>query len=162
MGTHNEGHGKNGKPYKIGNTREDGSYAVGKSRPPTQTRFAVNDGRKRGRRPKGQRNFDSDWAEELERTVKVIKNGKEIRTTAHRAQVMKTMELGSKGKERSQELIFRQAERVQQSRRQANTQNDERLIAAWLEQQQDSAFTSIVGDDAEATLPNGEGGDGHE
>ncbi|MGE3628179.1 MAG: hypothetical protein AB7G34_17610, partial [Hyphomicrobiales bacterium] len=44
---------KDGKPFAPGNTSEDGSYIVGNKRAPVEHRFAVNDGRKRGRRIKG-------------------------------------------------------------------------------------------------------------
>jgi hypothetical protein len=127
-----DGRRKDGKPYKEGNTLPDGDYKVGRGRTPEETRFAPNDGRKRGRRPKGSRNFDKDWEEELSRPVKVVRNGKPIRVSAHHAQVMKTLELANKGKERSQELVFRQAERLGERERQASSRSDDELIAAWL------------------------------
>ena len=127
-----DGRRRDGKPFKEGNTRPDGSYGIGKCRTPEKTRFAVGDGRKRGRRPKGSRNFEKDWEEELTRTVKVVRNGKPIRVSAHHAQVMKTLELANKGKERSQELVFRQAERLGERARQASSRSDDELIAAWM------------------------------
>lgn len=126
------GRRKDGKPFKEGNTREDGSYGVGKCRTPEHTRFAAGDGRKRGKRPKGARNFEKDWEEELSKSVRVVRNGKTIKVSAHHAQVMKTLELASKGKERSQELVFRQAERLGQRNRQASSRGDDELIAVWL------------------------------
>jgi hypothetical protein len=127
-----DGRRKDGKPFKDGNTRPDGSFKVGKSRTPEETRFAVGDGRKRGRRPKGSRNFEKDWEEELTRRVKVVRNGKPIKVSAHHAQVMKTLEMANKGKERSQELVFRQAERLGERARQTSSRSDDELIAAWL------------------------------
>lgn len=126
------GRRRDGKPFKDGNTRDDGSYKVGKGRTPEETRFAKDDGRKRGKRPKGSRNFEKDWEEELRRPVTVARNGKTIKVSAHHAQVMKTLELASKGKERSQELVFRQAERLGERARQASSRSDDELIAAWL------------------------------
>jgi hypothetical protein len=142
------GRRKDGKPYKDGNTASDGSYRVGKNRTPEQTRFAVDDGRKRGRRPKGVRTFDKDWEEELSKPVRVIRNGKSIKVSAHHAQVMKTLELASKGKERSQELIFRQAERLGERKRQLSSKSDDELIADWLVQQLGpSPEPAVVSDD---------------
>ena len=143
-----DGRRKDGKPYKDGNTREDGSYGIGKNRTPEHSRFAVNDGRKRGKRPKGARNFETDWEEELSKPVRVIRNGKSIKVSAHHAQVMKTLELASKGKERSQELVFRQAERVGERKRTASSKSDDELIAAWLaELSSPSDEPTVVSDD---------------
>ena len=150
-----EGRRKDGKPFKEGNTRPDGSYMVGKGRTPEQTRFALGDGRKRGKRPKGSRNFDKDWEEELSKSVRVLRNGKTIKVSAHHAQVMKTLELASKGKERSQELVFRQAERVGERRRQASSRSDDDLIAAWLaELASPSDEPTVVSDDADHARNN--------
>lgn len=143
-----DGRRKDGKPYKDGNTRADGSYEVGKGRTPERTRFAVDDGRKRGKRPKGSRNFDTDWEEELTRPVRVVRNGKPIKVSAHHAQVMKTLELAGKGKERSQELVFRQADRLAERVRPVSSRSDDELIAAWLaDLSAHSEEPVIVGDD---------------
>lgn len=142
------GRRKDGKPFKDGNTRPDGSYEVGKGRTPEATRFVSGDGRKRGRRPKGSRNFAKEWEQELSKTVMVVRNGRQIRVSAHHAQVMKTLELASKGKERSQELLFRQADRIAERRRERSSASDDELIAAW--KAQGSSLpeeAQIVGDD---------------
>ena len=144
------GRRKDGKPFKEGNTRPDGSFEIGKGRTPVATRFAVGDGRKRGKRPKGARNFEKDWEEELSKSVRVVRNGKTIKVSAHHAQVMKTLELASKGKERSQELVFRQAERLGDRKRQASSKSDDELIAAWMgELSAPSEAPTIVSDDDE-------------
>ena len=151
------GRRKDGKPFKDGNTREDGSYITGKCRTPEQTRFAVGDGRKRGKRQKGSGNFEKDWEEELGKTVRVVRNGKTIRVSAHHAQVMKTLEMASKGKERSQELVFRQADRIQERTFKTSTKTDDDLIADWLAQQLGPAIEPVVvGDDfgEEDTAPS--------
>lgn len=142
------GRRKDGKPFKDGNTRPDGSYEIGKGRTPEKTRFATGDGRKRGKRPKGSRNFEKDWEEELSKSVRVVRNGKTIKVSAHHAQVMKTLELASKGKERSQELLFRKAERLGERAPQASSTGDDELIAAWLaELSSPSEGPTIVSDD---------------
>ena len=156
------GRRKDGKPFKEGNTREDGSYINGKCRTPERTRFAVGDGRKRGQRPTGSRNFEKDWEEELSKPVRVLRNGKTIRVSAHHAQVMKTLEMASKGKERSQELVFRQADRIQEKTLKTSTKTDDELIADWLAQQLGPAIKPVVvGDDlGEAdTAPSAAAGD---
>lgn len=152
------GRRKDGKPFKDGNTRSDGGYEVGKGRTPEGTRFAVGDGRKRGRRPKGSRDFAKEWEEELSKKVLVVRNGKKIRVTAHHAQVMKALEFASKGRERSQELLFRQADRIIQRRRERSSTSDDALIAAW--RAQDSVVpveAEVVGDDNDDIAEHGEG-----
>lgn len=57
------GRRQDGRPFAEGNVRDDGSYLVGKARPPQATRFAKGDGRPRGRRPKGTRNLATEWDE---------------------------------------------------------------------------------------------------
>lgn len=142
---------KDGKPFKDGNTRADGSYEVGKGRTPERTRFAQGDGRRRGRRPKGSRNFEKDWEEELSKPVRVVRNGKTIKVSAHHAQVMKTLELASKGKERSQELVFRQADRLGERARRVSSKSDDELIAAWLAEVSPAPEKpTVVSDDASA------------
>jgi hypothetical protein len=149
-----DGRRKDGRPFKEGNTRTDGSFEIGKGRTPERTRFAVGDGRKRGKRPKGSRNFDKDWEQELTRSVRVVRNGKPIKVSAHHAQVMKTLELANKGKERSQELVFRQAERLGERARPTSSRSDDELIAAWLaELSAPPEELTIVSDDDD---PSGE------
>lgn len=152
-----DGRRKDGKPYKDGNTRPDGSNNVGKGRTPEATRYATGDGRKRGQRKNGSRNFEKDWEEELNKPVRVVRNGKTIKVSAHHAQVMKTLELASKGKERSQELVFRQAERLGDRARQTSSRSDDELIAAWLaELSAPPDEPTIVSDDDEIPAKNEE------
>ena len=67
---------KDGQAFKEGNTRADGSFAVGKNRPPEQHRFRENDGRQRGRREKGKKNLLTEWREELDTKIEVTEGGK--------------------------------------------------------------------------------------
>jgi hypothetical protein len=140
---------KDGRPFAEGNVREDGDYRVGKGRTPEHTRFAANDGRRRGKRPKGSRNFDKDWEEELSRKVSITRDGRELRVSAHHAQVMTTMSLAAKGRERSQELVFRKASEVAERKRSVQSRSDDALIAEWMAQQQSAASdeAEVVGDD---------------
>ena len=145
------GRRRDGQPYADGNTRGDGDYRVGRNRPPEHSRFRVGDGRRRGRRPKGQRNFDKDWEEELGRTVQLTRDGKAMRVTAHRAQVMTALSLAAKGRERSQELVFRKAGELADRRRTTQSQGDDALIAEWFARQglaqANGDEPTIVGDD---------------
>lgn len=143
---------RDGRPYAEGNTGEDGGYVVGKGRPPAHGRFKKDDGRRRGRRPKGQRNFDKDWEDELGRTVKLTRDGREIRVSAHKAQVMMAMALAAKGKERSQDLVFRKAAELADRKRSVQSATDDALIAEWLSQQANMGSMDdpvIVGDDGQ-------------
>src|SRR5690606_5725246 len=77
------------KPFKHGNVGPDGQYTVGKGKPPRHSQFAVGDGRKRGRRAKGQRNFDTEFEEEARRKITLRENGKERRITKLRSAIVR-------------------------------------------------------------------------
>ena len=79
---------KASSPYKPDNVGPDGQYIVGKGRPPKHTRFAAGDGRKRGRRPKGQKNFDTEFQEEAKRKVTIREGGEERRVSKQRAAII--------------------------------------------------------------------------
>ncbi|WP_126177103.1 DUF5681 domain-containing protein [Tsuneonella rigui] len=84
-----EGRRKDGKPFKPDNTRDDGSYVVGKGRPPEAGKFATGDGRKRGRRRKGDRNADTDFEEEYNRKITLAEGGAKRRVSKGRAATMR-------------------------------------------------------------------------
>ena len=73
-----EGRRKDGRPFKAGNTRDDGSYDVGKGRPPVSKRYKEGDGRKRGRRGKGVRGLKTVLAAELSAHQTVGINGRAV------------------------------------------------------------------------------------
>jgi hypothetical protein len=79
-------------PYRPGNVGEDGDYIVGYGRPPSATRFAAGDGRRRGRRPKGVRNFDTDFAEEAARLVPVREKDKVRKVSKQRASIIRLLD----------------------------------------------------------------------
>lgn len=142
-----EGRRKDGKPFKEGNTRDDGSYDVGKNRTPLHTRFAEGDGRKRGRRAKGVKNFDTDWDKELNKTVTLKVNGERRRMTAHRAQVKVTMDAGAKGNIKAQQIIYDKAARVAAAKAERGVYSDDGIIEAWYAQRREEDRKAIVGDD---------------
>ena len=144
-----EGRRKDGQPFKQGNTREDGSYEVGRSRPPKSTQFAAGDGRKRGKRDKGVKNFDTDWEKELNKTVTIKVNGEPKRMSAYRAQVKVTMDAGAKGNIKAQQIIYDRAERIKNDKAERSAFNDDGILEAWYAQRQAEERKGVVGDDAE-------------
>ncbi len=130
---------KDGKPIKEGNTREDGSYEVGRDRPPPEHRFGVNDGRKRGRRPKGVRNFDTEYREESQRQFSFDEAGKKRTASKRLATIVRTFDNAiSRGKERSISLIFEQERRLadrEAVKEQRLPQSDQEIIEQFLSEQ---------------------------
>lgn len=107
------GRRKNGQPYKEGNTRRDGSYEVGRNRPPTKGQFSVGDGRKRGRRAKGVRNTDTEFARELNRTMVVKENGVERKVTKSHAVDLRLIDNATrKGDNRAIEMVDARRRRI--------------------------------------------------
>ena len=90
-----------------GNRNPDGSYVVGKSRPPEHGKFRVGDNRPRGRRQKNTRNFKSDLAEELNIKISVSENGALHKVTKQRATIKVLTEKALKGNVRALDLLLR-------------------------------------------------------
>jgi hypothetical protein len=72
---------KDGRPYAPDNTREDGSYINGHKRPPIEHRFAVGDGRKRGRRGRGSKGLKTHLEEALRTQQSVRINGEPVKAS---------------------------------------------------------------------------------
>ena len=130
------GRRKDGRPYKDHNTREDGSYLVGRNRPPEQTRFAENDGRPRGRRPKGVRNADTAFTRELSRKMTIKENGVERKVSKSHAVDLRLIDNATrKGDNRAIEMVDQRrrriAEAAEQNRR-YHTLSDEEILLAYL------------------------------
>lgn len=98
--------------YKAGNTRSDGSYVVGRGRPPEGGKFRKGDGRNRGRRKKGTKNFATDLREELNSKITVKVGGEPRQVTRQRALVMRLMDNASRGHTQAIKLIMDYAERL--------------------------------------------------
>lgn len=130
-----QGFRKDGKPFKADNTRDDGTYAVGKNRPPEAGRFTKGDGRKRGKRKKGVRNHDSEFMEELGRKVVVRENGHERKVSKGRAADIRLIENGvAKGQNKALEMIDERRRRIADKEEQArlyNTASDEEILEGW-------------------------------
>lgn len=130
---------KAGSRYKPGNVGPDGEYVVGKGRPPKHTRFAADDGRRRGRRPKGQRNFDTEFEEEAQRKVTIREGGKERRVNKLRTVIIRAFDnAGSKGQNPAIAGIFNQVQKMAERRlpkEDGLKPEEEALLDAWVEQQ---------------------------
>lgn len=123
--------------FAAGNIDDDGDYIVGKNRPPKDKRFAVGDGRPRGRRAKGQRNFDTELLEELRRMVTVRENGRERRVSKLRSTIIRFVDNASgRGQNPAIALLvnnlIRIAEKDLNRPDQAIGRADQALIDAWL------------------------------
>lgn len=127
------GRGKSGQPYKEGNTRSDGSYAVGKGRTSPHTRFAQNDGRPRGRRAKGTRNAATEWNEELNERMVLTEGGRKKKVNKLRAVIKAAVNQSLKGNVRAMEITLRNAPAADSGPR-IVAPDDAAIIAQWLEE----------------------------
>jgi hypothetical protein len=122
---------KDGKPFKEGNTREDGSHKVGKNRPPSEHWFASGDGRKRGTRAKGQKNLLTQWREELDATITLTEGGKTKKVTKRRALIKSQIDRAIKKSDRASENALRYAE-LSEKRDPGLQEDDLKIIEQWL------------------------------
>lgn len=154
------GRRKDGLPFKEGNTRDDGSYAVGKNRAPESGRFAVGDGRKRGKRAKGMRNADTDFEEEYNRRVTVSEGGKKRTVSKGRASVIRLLDNGySKGQTSAIIEIDRRHQRLLEKRaasQQRTAEADAALLAEYIREMlgQTSAGPHLLGDPEDGATAN--------
>ena len=130
------GRRKDGKPYKEGNTREDGSYAVGRNRTPERTRFGVGDGRKRGRRDKGVKNADTEFERELKRKMTIRENGIERNVSKSHGVDLRLLDNAlSKGDNRAIEMVDQRRRRIAEAKednRRYHTLSDQEILEAYL------------------------------
>jgi hypothetical protein len=122
--------------YAPGNTREDGSYKVGKNRTPEHSRYRAGDGRRRGRRPKGHANFETDLLREARRHMTVRENGIVRRVTKQQASIIRAFDSScSKGDPRTTSLLFHhlsQIEDKEAAQSHSLPEDDEAELDAWL------------------------------
>lgn len=125
--------------FKKGNTASDGNYIVGKGRPPKHTRFAKGDGRKRGRRPKGLKNFDTVFREESERKITISEGGKKRKVSKLASVVARALDnAGAKGQNQAISIVLGHAQRIADRQRSPENglERDEiAMLDAWLEQE---------------------------
>ena len=140
-----EGQRKDGKPYADGNVAADGSYKVGKDRPPEATRFAAGDGRSRGRRPKGTRNLQTDWDAELAEKMTLKENGQTRTISKQRSMIKAVVARAVRGSDRAAEIAFRHAARRDEAAPKLR-HDDAEIIRLFLAQQH-ATEQGIVSDD---------------
>lgn len=135
------GRRKDGRPYREDNIREDGSYEVGKGRPPASGQFTVGDGRKRGRRAKGVQNADTEFARELNRRMVVKENGVERKVTKSHAVDLRLIDNATrKGDNRAIEMVDQRRRRIAEAaelNRHRHIQSDQAILEAYLRQRAD-------------------------
>ncbi len=146
---------KDGKPYKEGNTREDGSYDVGRGRTSKHTRFAVGDGRPRGKRAKGTKNFLTEWREELAEKVTLNEGGKTKKVSKRRALIKSQINRAMKSSDRAAEAAMRYAE-LSEKREPGLQADDLAIIENWM------ASVSRTGDSDDIDQADHGGDGGHE
>jgi hypothetical protein len=131
-----QGSSKPETPYKEGNTGADGQYIVGRNKPPAHGRFAKGDGRKRGRRAKGQKNFDTEFAEEAARMITIRENGKERRVTKLRSAIVRVFDnAGAKGQNQAIAAIFNHGSRIAEKQAptsQGLSREEHEQLDAWI------------------------------
>jgi hypothetical protein len=132
------GRRKDGKPYKAGNTRDDGSYREGKNRPPVKHQFRKDDGRKRGARPKGARNADTEFERELNRKVVIKEDGKVRKVTKSQAVDLRLIDNATrKGDNRAIEMVDTRRRRIAESAQlngAYHSLRDIEILEAWIKE----------------------------
>jgi hypothetical protein len=145
------GRRKDGKPFAPKNTRQDGSYEVGKNRPPESGRFSANDGRARGRRAKGTKNLATDWQEELASKIVIKEGGLRCKVTKQRAVVKSTIDRALKHSDRASEIAMRHAGAPPSSVDRLNL-SDDQIIESWLAHRFGVAQEQISDDHHQSSL----------
>ncbi|WP_432201834.1 DUF5681 domain-containing protein [Erythrobacter sp. W53] len=112
------------KSYKSGNVDEDGSYKVGKGRPPEHGKFRKGDGRKRGRRAKGTQNLATDFEKERNHYVSVQVDGKARRVTKQQAVIMRLFDKASRGETPAIRSVMEYAEKFETSNNESEDEYD--------------------------------------
>lgn len=139
---------KDGKPFKEGNTRGDGSYIVGGRRPPADHQFREDDGRQRGKRGKGRKNLLTEWREELDAKIPITENGKRKQVSKRRALIKSKIKRGIEKSDRAAETALRYDE-LSERRRPGLQADDREIIERWLA----GILQESNSDDANLNLP---------
>lgn len=159
-----EGRRKDGKPYREGNTREDGSYCTGKNRPDKSKQFAKGDGRQRGRRPKGVPNNDTVFLEEYNRKITITEDGQKRRVTKGQASDIRLLNNAyNKGQNRAIELVEERRRRIldkqEAEKRDRSSPADTALIDEYfrLRNEQLTDYGTVLGDPLPSLVDHPEG-----
>lgn len=117
-----------GKPYKDGNTREDGSYETGKGRPPSEHKFRKGDGRKRGKREKGSKNLSYRWAKALAERLTINGKTQDALSWTIEMQIRRAIAKSDRAAER----VLENAARLEVTNEKRLTRSDDEILADWL------------------------------
>ncbi|GGD63899.1 hypothetical protein GRI62_12330 [Erythrobacter arachoides] len=148
------GRRKDGAPYSENNVREDGSYRVGRNRPPASGQFAVGDGRRRGRRAKGVRNADTDFERELNRRMVLKENGIDRKLTKSQVVDIRLIDNATrKGDNKAIEMVDARRRRIadaHEHNRRYHTLSDQAILEAYLLERADELAVdpAMLGDPA--------------
>lgn len=132
---------KDGKPYKEGNTGEDGSFKVGKGRTPEHTRFATGDNRKRGKREKGTKNLATRW----EKAFKKKRTLKGVTMESADWLIDQTIARGIAKSDRAAEIAFKNFPEKQKPHP-ASRLSDQEVLAAYLEERLRGVTSEVLDD----------------
>lgn len=141
-GSPEAGRRQDGKPYKDGNTREDGSYKNGKYRAPVEHQFRKGDERERGKRKKGSKNVATIWAKKLKEKIRI--DGKE--QTAAEWLVEGMIRRGITRSDRAAETALGEAGRLEMERERGLGLTDAEIVEAWLAQRLTEAGNEVSDD----------------
>lgn len=129
---------KDGLPYRDGNTAGDGSYIVGRNKPPKAGQFRKGDGRRRGRRRKGVENADTFFERELNRKIVVREDGKERKVTKGQAVDLRLISNAGRGDNRAIENVDQRRRRIvaekEESARRYHTLSDAEILHQYLQE----------------------------
>lgn len=114
--------------------KKKGNYEIGKNKPPVETRFAKGkSGNPRGR-PKGSRNLNTEWREELSEGVLVREKDGTRKISKTRAIIKRTVNSALQGGERATDRAMKAAERLEQEKpisSHEEAEQDREIIAAF-------------------------------
>ncbi len=106
------GRRKDGRPYTKDNTANDGSYVVGRNRPPKSGQFRKGDGRPRGKRKQGTENHDTFFERELRKKIPVREDGKERKVTKGQGIDLRLISNASRGDIRAIAMVDERRRRI--------------------------------------------------
>ena len=132
------GRRKDGRPYRENNTGGDGDYIVGRNRPPKAGQFRHDDGRPRGRKPKGAENADTFFERELNRKILIREDGKERKVTKGQGVDVRLISNAGRGDIRSIEFVDQRRQRViankEETARRYHTLSDAEILHRYLQE----------------------------
>ena len=106
---------------------KDDPYDVGYGKPPKSSQFQKGKSGNPNGRPRGTRNFSTDFEEVLSKKVTVVENGKKKKTSAQMATIQRLCEKALMGDQKSIALFLGYAEQLANEK---ETQGAEKALSA--------------------------------